>query len=207
MLNISTAQPTTSNDFNTMQMMFATNTQGVSMTQPKVAMPTGAQDFNTMQNLFATGMPTQNFPGINVPTNPPAQGQVTVPAATSNINDFYSINGLFATGVQGQVPAQQGVNLQAPVNLGVNNVGAAGNFNTMQNLFATSNPSQISGNVGFSQSTNIQQIPDIKDFNTIQNLFKTTTGAGITLSPPTENPSQSTKQDDPFALLGMPQMT
>lgn len=203
LLNISsTQQPVSTNNFNTMQMMFSTNAQGLPQTTtptPNVDLtnPTGPNQFNTLQNLFATGMPQSNLNGAIQPVNP----SIPVSTGGSSTSDFYSINGLFATGVPGQV-GQQGTLSQPPMNLGTINTGNAGNnFNTMQNMFATSN--QVPSNVSLSQPNS--QIPDIKDFSTLQNLFKT--GAGVVLPPPVQTNTQLTKQDDPFALLGMPQMT
>lgn len=194
-------QPVAANNFNTMQMMFSTNAQGIPQTTPSnvdLTIPTGPNQFNTMQNLFATGMPQSNLNGLIQPVNP----SIPVSTGASSTSDFYSINGLFATGVPGQV-GQQGITLnQPPMNLGTINTGNTGNnFNTMQNLFATS--SQVPSNVSLSQPSS--QITDIKDFSTLQNLFKT--GSGVVLPPPVQTNTQLTKQDDPFALLGMPQMT
>lgn len=148
-----------------------------------------------MQNLFATGAGQQNISGITLTASNPSS--IGVGAQTSNIADFYTINNLFATG-QGQ---QQ-------LNLGATGVGVPNNYNTMQNLFATN--SQVPGNVTLSQpQTKPQSIPDVQninlnDFNTMQNLFKT--GSGVVLPPPSQTNSTPAKQDDPFSLLGLPQI-
>lgn len=210
LLNIATVEPkTATNDFNTMQMMFATNSQAASTikvsTNPNSGINLGSmpspQEFNTMQNLFATGVPQQNISGVNLTTSstPSSTG---VGAPVSNYNDFYSINNLFATG-----------QVQPQINLGTStvntSVGASGNnFNTMQNLFATN--TQVPSNVTLNK-TPTQSIPDIQnvnlnDFNTMQNLFKT--GSGVVLPPPSQpiSTANPAKQEDPFSLLGLPQV-
>ena len=155
-----------------------------------------------MQNLFATGMPTQ-FPNPITLQQPPSQTPQQTNPQLPTSGDFYTIGNLFATG--------QGINLPPPT---TTTPPKTADFNTMQNLFATSGlPSQnLNGfnqpvnNTNNNTNTNIQNVK-LEDFNTMQNLFKT--GSGIMLPPPTQNvqPSTVKAEDDPFNILGINQTT
>lgn len=143
--------PTAENQFSTIQMLFATNSQNPTLAQ---------QPMVTLQQQPGT-LPTMG----------------TTPVSATS--DFYTIGNLFSTGSQN--PAlnlgQMQMNLGTGVNLPTANVGLAadGGFNTMQNLFATNN--QVPQGITLSQS--IQPVQPVQDFNTLQNLFKT--GSGVTL--------------------------
>lgn len=184
--NVATVQQN-SNDFNTMQNMFATQNVGYqpqTMTQPTqpIGLATNAKtsgaEFNTMQNLFATGaytMPTATLPG-QIPLVPmnALGNNVSFPTP----NEFNTMQNLFATGAQGiqQTPSNN------PSNLATN----MQNFNTMQNLFATGNPTISASTIPNTNTTGIQ---NQTGFNTMQNLFATGNQGGITMAQLQTNPN------------------
>ena len=194
-------QPVNASDYKTMQRLFATSSQnptlfpspGMGQTSNPIPSVGTTGDFNTMQNLFATGVPNQALPGFTLQQQPvgisPQLGSVSSPSTGSS--DFYTIGNLFATGTP-----NQGINLTTSVN-----PPKTDNFNTMQNLYATGSQPPQNLN-GFNQPIpNIQDV-NLQDFNTMQNLFKT--GSGIVLPPPTQA-AQTSKQEDPFSVLGVAQ--
>lgn len=118
-------------DFNTMQKMFATNSQNSGLNQginispnPNVSLGINqglnlGSDFNTMQNLFSTGI-----------QNP---GQMPY----GNTTNLYPMTNLYSTGIQ-----NQGITLNQQVPISTNaqvspQVPPVNSYNTMENLFGT----------------------------------------------------------------------
>lgn len=156
-----------------------------------------------MQNLFATGV-NPTMPGMTGITLNNNQG--TVPTNNNlpqniNINDFNTMQNLFATGaISFQPPSQQGAtgigNISSVSSSSSATTGTTGatDFNTMQNLFSTGNQGAAMGvNQGGFTMAQMQSNPALNmnlgtttqaqtsttttggatDFNTMQNLFAT----------------------------------
>lgn len=188
-----------------MQKIFATNAQ----TPPPFAnLNVNSQginqipDFNTMQNLFGTN--SGNLGATSQPIQPIINPSISNPAKyqTGNANNFYSVGNLYATN-QGIPLSQMQSSQVAQPDV---NQNSSPSFNTMQNFFATTNnavPQNLS-NFNLNQpNSNIENI-NLNDFNTMQNLFKTN---GVNLAQSPLSASTTSKQEDPFSLLGMSQGT
>lgn len=148
--------------------------------------------------LFATNgqKPSIPQPQTQQPLTLPTLAQGSQGNATS---DFYTIGNLFATGA----PPGQALNFGTGLNVGSLPQGtspANNNFNTMQNLFATSN--QVPQSVTLGQPASSIENVNLQDFNTMQDLFKT--GSGVALSPPSQPINPPSQQHDPFSILGIP---
>lgn len=171
------------NDFNTMQNLFATGVQSlpppIPSTNSTQNLATGnipsfpnPSEFNTMQNLFATGVGMQGVPS-SIPPVTTVTGVQPNPQNFPTASGFNTMQNLFATNSQGiPISAVNTVNPQPT---------SPEEFNTMQNLFAT-------GNQGGITMAQLQSNPTIlqnptpstpilasqgSNFNTMQNLFAT----------------------------------